>query len=383
MRTAMTSVAAAGAVTALASLSLASCFLSGFERGEPIAAGGAGGEGGAGGGGGGGGEASCDGVTIPDPPAEPDQGGDIDVVMALRSIELGEDPEGATLGLDLDAKCTCAPDGPSCQSDVEHCDAPGGVDNSARQLFTFLATILTGVDSASMSEGAESGRWSIMVRVRGYNGQASDAKVRVDWYLAGGFVDDMGLPAEPAWDGTDAWPISSASFVGEPPFDPTFSQYSDENAYVVDGKLVAALPQSELRFAGATATMRVRITGGVILADVVPTTLPSGATYALENGLFAGRWRMADVFQSFSSYRDEMGVGICAVGPVYTAAKTQFCNARDIPSALGGTASQPCDAVSLAFGFAASPVQLGPVAGAAVEMPFCTPETDPATDGCG
>ncbi len=100
--------------------------------------------------------------------------------------------------------------------------------------------------------------------------------------------------------------------------------------------------------------------------------------------MLAARWPLAEVFHSFSTYRDNNGNPICTDnGLAYSTAKSAICSDADI--LVDGTQpkSAPCDALSIGLGFTAEPAILGPIADAGAGTPGCPPATDPANDSCG
>ena len=126
-----------------------SCFVSGFVRveGEPAGGGGAV-DAGEDASGGAGGELGCVHATWPSPPASADPGANTeDFVVAVRSVDFGEREvaEGSLIGYDLDNRCTCQGEGPSCNepewATADHCDGPEGRDNAVAQIFASFAPL--------------------------------------------------------------------------------------------------------------------------------------------------------------------------------------------------------------------------------------------------
>jgi hypothetical protein len=321
--------------------------------------------------------AKC-GVTYPDPPVAAVDGGVYDFTVALRSINFGD--QGPTpIGLDLDHLCTCHGAGPSCQGPKMICDDEQGRDNAAMGLFNALTLVLKAGNFGStfFSGKADSGEWSLLLRIRNYNGEVNDSQVEVDWYVSTG-VSTKGV-SKPLWDGTDKWRISADSLIDSK--DVQQPKYRDTNAYVSNSMLVASLPDAELSLAGGTSTMSIHLTGAGVLAKIVPDLMPM--SWHLTEGQLVGRWTLKSVFSSIGSYRNNgNGNGICTTDGTYSVAKSFICNSADI---LGGqgTPAVPCDALSLGVGFTADLANLGAVNPAAPPTPSNCPDGgDPSTDTC-
>jgi hypothetical protein len=318
-------------------------------------------------------------------------------VVAVRSIDLGEGQPNAEVGLDLDLTCSCQGEGPTCTplNDAgPRCDGPDGRDNAALRIFNVLSSAF-GSDafgSDFYSQQSETGGWSLLMRIRGYNGQPDDDRVRFDWYITTSFA--LGNPGQqPAWGGNDEWPVSSTSLypiadagmeAGTPLDGGTYDlegvKYTDSNAYVSGGVLVAALPEAELVLAGSINTISVKVSGGFVVAPIEP--VPGvGDGFALRDGTLVGRWRVEEVFRSISSFRDNDGMPYCTTGLFYSAGKKQFCASADILDSPGSPTS-PCDALSLGIKFQTHPAKLGTILDPAPPTPGCDPASDPANDSC-
>ena len=352
----------------------ASCALGGFERGpEPVIWGPLGGQGGSGGVGG---APSCEHFTFPDPPSEATAPGDESFVVALHEIFF--EVSGTPVGVDLDRRCTCYGDeGGSCVPGGGHallpadyaCDFDGGRDNAFSRLATSLENFLNTDLVATYSAAANSGEWTALVRVSGYNGESDDGEVRVDWLQAGGFGD-----GQPSWDGSDVWPVSEAAYDVDANgmVDPTRPKHFDDNAYVRDGILVANLPTSPIIFAsqalGASqAYFELQLSSGGLMARI------AGAAGAreLRDGVVAGIINEEAIFTAIATFRDDDGKALCPGQPTYDIGRALFCGARDSHDQVVGPTTE-CNGLSFGIGFSADPVV---VAGT-------TPPTLPAPSTC-
>lgn len=315
------------------------------------------------------------GATYPDPPSVADQMPNGTYVLALRSIELGED-SATPPGFDLDGQCTCVNEaGPTCVGAIQHCDAPNGIDNTMSKLMKLVATAagLGSFGSAYFSAKANEGLWGMLIKIDNYNGLEDDPSVEVAVLVSPGFgMTDAGPPK---WNGADTWPVSEASIDK----DAGVPVYQSAGAYVSNNVLVAALPTASLVISGGMETITINVTGGVLTG----TLQGAGGLFRLTNGILAGRWREADVFKALSSYRDSNGKPFCTDATLfYNNAKGAVCNSRDILADGTGAKSLPCDSLSLGIGFTAEPAALGEMKVPAAPTPGCPTATDPVNDKC-
>jgi hypothetical protein len=329
-----------------------------------------------------GGTGPCPGrATYPDPPVGADGPSLSPLVFALHSIDLGD--QDTTPGYDLDNVCTCLDDaGPSCagaSTQVStYCDLPSGpgnegIDAQAAKFFE-LIELPVGASifgSSVFSQQADSGAWSLLVQLDGWSGLPDDPAVGVALFPS------PGLGKQPAWDGTDGWPVSAAS-VGDAGV--STPRFVSNGAYVSGGTLVAALPTVALTLqGGGMCTITLYLTAGVLTGQL----LQSSGQWHLKSGILAARWALADVFKSLSSYRDNNGTPVCTnQAPTYDFAKQAICQDADI--LVDGTQprSAPCDALSIGLGFTADPALLGPVVPPEAPTAGCPAATDPANDAC-
>lgn len=315
------------------------------------------------------------GVTFPSLPSMAAEGGSLAFTTALRSINLGDK---GVVGLDLDLTCSCHGKGASCIEPIQHCDDDAGRDDSAKAIFNTLALAFgpSSFGSANLSAQAEDGIWTILFRVKGYNGTANDAQVEFDWYLSTGF--DKTTASKPAWQGGDAWKVTASNVNGANIDDPL---YRDTHAYVSDNMLVASIPEIPILLpTGGLGHISFTLSGAGVLARI--SYDPELKTYRLIDGQVVGRIKLTDVFKTISSFRDNKGKPLCTNSPFYGLTKNNFCASADILAAPG-TPSLPCDAISFAIGFTADPAVFGVVdATAPPTTAGCPKETDPATDKC-
>jgi hypothetical protein len=319
------------------------------------------------------------GKGYPDPPTSGDDSVATDVVLAIRSIDMGEG-NPTPPGYDLDHACTCIDGGggscvPAVVNGKAVCDGPGGVDNSAATILNLikLAVGAGNFGSDFYSAQAEQGAWSLLVHVWNYNGQADDPQVDVALLASPGMGFDA---AAPKWDGNDVWPISGDSVQNGDYKQP---KYRSTGAYVAGGVLVAAIPDALITFSGTNQTITIHVTGGVLTGTLVG----AGATWRIADGVLAARWSDHDIFAALSTYRDSNGLPYCAGAPIiWDNAKGLICAALDIQAADQGVKSLPCDALSMGIGFHAESAFIGAAIKPPTPTPGCPPATDPANESC-
>ncbi len=360
----------------------ASCALGGFEKveGGPSDAGV---------------DQGCQHATVPSPPdmdggveAGPDQ----EFTTAMRVLRLKKSATGGPLGLDIDRFCSCQGDKKSCippplQPEDLACDQAEGRDNQAQALFGLLELVLnldpkTDGLSELYSSFAELGRWSVLIRVSGYNGTANDDKVRVEWYPSGG----TGMP--PLWNGVEPWPVVPTAFeeVTVPIYDDagmptdagmqvTVPKYVDNDAYVTNELLVFSLPNSVLAASNGQTRLAMNLTDGTVMARI--DKQPTGIF--LRDGVVAGRMKQEDLFRMVGDFRDHNGMPFCTDNPFWPTTKDAFCRGLDIQTGFA-VPNKRCDAVSVGLGFESEPATIGPVEEAMPSAINCDMGLDPVSN---
>ncbi|TKC99112.1 hypothetical protein [Polyangium fumosum] len=316
---------------------------------------------------------------VPEPPAVDDAGGAEGFVVALRTIDMEKGLNDALPGLNLDGLCSCTEDKRGCASvdpsdDKGYCDDDRGHDAASYALFGALAYILTVDDMSSFLRGlTESGQWSVLLRVQGYNGASEDDQVEVGWY------GSLGLAASPEWQGADAWSIRQ-EFVAPMLEDPYAPRFIDGTAYVTGNKLVARLPEAPLPIADGTFTsMHAALSNLVLMARIDRT---ANGLYRLREGKIGAKLPVSELFPLLASFRDTKGNPLCKNALLYPATRQITCRAADVLLADTTDKNKPCEALSFAMDFEADPAMLGAVKPSPLLSAGCPAETDPALDDC-
>lgn len=323
-------------------------------------------------------------------------------VLAVDEAKL--DP-GAVPGYDLDGVCTCDPrpgaaadGGGSCVApDAARatipisCDLDGGVDNAVAKLAKLNSPVAP-VDKLP-NRVASKGRRTLLLQLGKYNGRANDGDVGVGAILADG-IRTQGCPTStfntdtntwsPGRCGNDLWTVDETSMIGS-------VAVVGGSGYVRDYQLVvrlnarAMMPFSEEGF--------IALDSAVLSATIVPlgedlqprdvTRPPSAAEqrlFRLEGGVLAGRVPSAEILSAVGSYRPNGGAYLCTTG-AFPAVQQSICDSVDVRLGEATDRNLPCDALSIAFGFAAVPALLGPRVDAGPRFNGCAP-TDGAALAC-
>ena len=269
-------------------------------------------------------------------------------------------------------------------NDAAVCDQAGGRDNALAKVFPLLGLIMGGQDLSTLyTTMAEQGGWSLLIRVRDYDGQADDDRVRVAWYIS------PGTPSftPPQWQGADQWQVSPGSVGvgsdGGPDIDSPVVQ--DERAYVSGGVLVAGFPSAELVMSGGgqnQSWMAITITQGGVMGRLVPPEDEGGTGFwRLSDATLGGRIGMDDMFRALGSFRNDQGNPICTSDGTYMTGKDTLCSLPDILTTYG-LPNHPCDAISVGISFAAVQAVIGQIQPLQTLTPGCDPDHDPAFDHC-
>jgi hypothetical protein len=296
------------------------------------------------------------------------------------------------VGYDLDALCSCREDGPSCNppayADADTCDGPDGRDNAAAQLWEASSLFLPELASTAMTAEIAAGHFSLLMRVRNYNGAPNDDRVEVAFFASPGRDEDPCLsvpPPPPTWNGNDSWPIASTSLepsmgagggCSAPGYDLEAPRHLDEDAYVNGGVLVATLDDLAFFIRNGNGLAEVHL-----VAATMSGRLEQGVNgWVLEDGVLSGRWPLEELRRAFVALAPA-GSSLCTDSSLYKNLRNAVCSYPDIGSMLSGPTT-PCDAVSFGLSFRAAPALLGSVLEHVATPSMCPPETDPAADSC-
>jgi hypothetical protein len=300
-----------------------------------------------------------------------------DYVFVLQTSDVGDhdDSDGTPryerLGYDLDGTCTGLGQGPSCAtprwqtSPVQ--DESEGRDNSLNSLLFKAASLPfdhTQQPFYDIELDANVGRASVALVIRGYNGEANDPQIEVDIYSVSMWADVLAGSPMPRWDGADVWRPTSP-WIDQTDGGPLRSDrplFRDLSAYVSDGTFVARFPSLLLGFAYIPGDVwhKVLVTGRLVVRD---------GALGVRDGIITGMWPV-DTLLAFLARPFAADPESTACVEVNALMRNLFCNSVDLN--LSEDADAPCDALSMFYGFTASPARLGePVALGPVFHPHC------------
>ena len=307
------------------------------------------------------------------PPPRPDASdpsdASIELVVAVQTVDFGLD--GGVFGFDLDHTCTC-PGPESCvpqpAAKAEHCDEPGGRDNSGGILIQALTALSPDLTTARLDTQLDTGKGSLLFRVRDWNGLPDDDQVEVAVFASNGTLPltDAGANPVPKNDGTDIWSLDPSSVVGNPP--PVVAVNEDVAAYVSGGVVVASVPFG-LGVGQGFGPGFLRLNEALLVATLTAT--PQGYTLA---GTVAGRWDTRNLLTGLQGVRDPFDSSkyLCGSDTTYQQFKALICGGADIASqSTNDNTGAPCDALSLAVGITAAPAQIGAVVPYSAQTPPC------------
>ena len=214
--------------------------------------------------------------------------------------------------------------------------------------YRLLHTLGSG-GTQDFSSTADKGSWTMLVRVRGWNGEKDDDRIEVAVFPSSGLPKES-FPAK--WDGTDAWPIPRTA-IADGYSDVEHPRFVDGNGYVAGGVLVASLPESEMLIAGKNTIVPVHLTAGFVTGRLEK----KGAAWAIRDGVVAARWKVSDLFTTLSVVT-LAGQSLCRDSGYYAVVKKTICALPDITSELASPTAD-CDAVSVGMLYQAEPAKLG------------------------
>lgn len=323
----------------------------------------------------------CDPIVTAAAPKVSNAGDSIDFAAAIRTIDLDEEDDSPRFGFDLDGKCSCTIDGPSCtrpefvDPKKETCDDTRGLDNGTGVALARINALAAGaISSVIINGGAMQGLWTQIIRVRNYSGTLNDDHVTVAIYETPGL-------SMPSWNGADVWPIANTSVGSSGSVDEPIDV--DDAAYVRDGVLVAHVPKTHLWLRASSVSLPVDLVSVTLSAKIVEA---SAGTWRLTEGTLAGKWPLPALFKGLSSFRydTDLEKKLCRDDVIYLQVKNMFCTATDILDPATANGSSECNAISFGMRFDTESVQLGDVMPPLLPpLPACSAGFDPATDSCG
>ena len=310
------------------------------------------------------------------PPASM-EGDDIEeLVFGLKEVLLNPGETGwREIGLNLDNYCSeapvpqgeCIPPNPDATLLL---DGEQGIDNAfGAELYPLVELVFPDLQMVSRMS-SDNGIGVVAVRLRGYNGRANDP--RVDVTLSQSVTGFAGTPDQteppaftiidyepympdgvtrldsPAWEGHDWMVLRDDTFFAGDLEQPLVR---DDNAYVVERKLVMVLPDRvEIRFAGDANGITVKLTDARAIGTL------SEDFSQLTDVTFAGRWSVLDLLQTTRS------LGVCEDDAEFMIFRNKLQTAADVRATPGtGGDMVNCDALSIGVTFQGYRIRLAGV----------------------
>lgn len=285
--------------------------------------------------------------------------GDAGVTRNVARLCRGVAGDGGAIldpAIDLDGVTTCAelPDGGRvanpCTSRAPVCDplANGG-DNNGLEIGTFAFGSSTN-EASDPNFVILRGEASLLLRVTNYNGEDDDSEVAAALIQGVGLARGGKLVApdsgvRPAFDGTDEWVATSASFneLEKPALE-------TQGAYVAGGVLVASFKKAKVSFGGSGTDLEADeliVTARVVRDGANPVRL--------DRGRLAARIPVGTLW-NYVRGRSIGGLTVCDSASFRDTAVSSVCQALDLSASPGSS----CDAISFAAGFYAGRAKLAP-----------------------
>lgn len=313
----------------------------------------------------GGGDCEGESRVPPARPTTPDGPDGPEVIFALKDVLLDQDGERwREIGFNVDGLCSQAPDPqveclPPNRSAEPQSDGVGGIDNAfGGALFPLVNLAFPTLQRTSI-EAAQEGNGAIILRVRGWNGEANDPRVdvtvaqsvfalpagpddtepqEVEVRMFQAFDPESGERLLPRYDGNDWFFLREDSFLSG---DLERPRIRDNNAYVVDDQLVLRVPdRAGIVFAGEENGIEARITDGTLTGRISADRTRIGPV------IIGGRWAAIDLIDIARS------VGACDGSSEVRLLQNQLDRISDVRSTPGtGGPDVDCDAVSVGVQF--------------------------------
>lgn len=313
----------------------------------------------------------CQHVLAPKIPTASDPGADIaPFYIATQSLSLTKPASNGISGIDLDGTCTCDKrfgtvfdGGPSCNpppGGAITCDIDGGIDNEGLQLFSQLfgaVAAATGVNyEQSLNDDITSGKRTIMLYVKGWNGQKNDIDVQTALFISNGTPppnDGSGAShTKPTFDGSDTWTYPSSLHDVNGSIVPTTTQ----PGYVSNGKLVV---QNNLTVTIIFGTAGLDFGDAVVLGDLTMDPAKQLASFV---GVIGGRIKQTDLLGAAGQIKASGNNYVCNDngGLEYGLVKSGICPTADIGSTQETDfKNATCDSISATLAVAGVEAKVG------------------------
>ena len=309
---------------------------------------------------------------VPPDPGGPPPDGAGSTVLATSHMYIGDtDRNGAAsasawkqYGLNLDGKITDKSSTDVCTlasgaSKSTQVDGANGIDNSWGENILPIILTVGGADAGKkLNDAIASGAFATLLRLDKLGAAQNYSP------LPGSVYRGAQTASPPKWDGTDLWPIDTASVnagdVNQPKV--LFSA-----GYMNARVWVGEPPQNlELPFSFGGVDWAIPLRNARILMQVAPDG--RSATF----GTIAGTLETEQYIMSLKQVAGRISTSLCS-GSAFDSIAQQIRQASDMMANGTNAAGAACNAISFGWGFDAKAVKLGPV----------VPSPAPSPDPCG
>ena len=325
-----------------------------------------------------------EGMVFPRRPTIEDTTGE-EQVIGLHELILRQDGgRWRTIGRNLDGLCSVPPVPlvecqPRDDESSPQIDGEGGIDNAFGGAFFDLVNATAPELDETAREASTQGTGALVLRIRGYNGEADDPRVEVAvlqsvFGFAGTAAEtepsehqviDL-VPYEldgetrkpfPTWDGNDWLFPRSENFYDADPENPVVIA---NDAYVSGGVLVVALEDNvPFNFASAAIGISVKLTDARLVIGIGEDNTMSGRAQ------LSGRWKIQEMLQAART------LGICPGSPQFEILARRIDTLADVLSRPGDDNAIACDAMSAGVEWNIAPARIGNLEDGALPPDLC------------
>jgi hypothetical protein len=362
------------ALSVLAVALLAACGNSSDTGGS----GGSGGSGGASGSGGSGGSAggATDGGAQP-PAAGPAQAPDgADVVLAIHKIYLGDtsrqgQPSTSAwkdFGYNLDGKISTSSSTDLCKTSLNastsavYPDGTDGIDNSFGKNILPIIEGIASDASTRINSDISAGGFTLLLDFQKLGTGTNYNPLDTLFYGGTPLVDASGARVTPKWDGTDAWPLSSALLKDGNAGSPLVTFPA---AYLVKNPTTGA--RTWVSGSKSSITLNLTIGSATLVLSIASATLSvdlDASNTKATNGTISGVLDTEQVVTNLGRVSGALDPSACPGTATFESLANQIRQASDIMADGTQDPTKTCNGISIGLGFDMDAVKLGAVTSA-------------------
>jgi hypothetical protein len=328
-----------------------------------------GGTGGSGGSAGG----ATDGGAQP-PAAGPVQAPDgADVVLAIRKIYLGDTSRQGQFsanaweayGYNLDGKISTSSSTDLCKpsynapTSAVYPDGTEGIDNSFGKNILPIILGIASDASTKINQDISNGGFTLLLDFQKLGAGTNYNALDTLFYTGAPLVDASGARLTPKWDGTDAWPLSSALLKNGNASTPlvTFP-----GAYLVKNPTTGA--RTWVSGSKSSITLNLTIGSATLVLSIASATLSvdiDASNTTATNGTISGVLDTEQVVTNLGRVSGAVDPSACPGTATFESIATQIRQASDIMADGTQDPTKNCNGISIGLGFDMEAVKLGAV----------------------